>query len=340
MDVSHALDVPGGAARPRAAGLPIYASILPVHSVVVLALPAVIAFDLAIPGQVFGHPAESERYTFTVCAPTTGLLPTTTGFSVAVECGLEALAKADTIVIPGYAPHGNPGQSVNDALRAASDSGARVMSICTGAFALGAAGLLDGRRATTHWQDAAEFAAGHPKVSVDPDALWVDEGSVLTSAGLAAGIDLCLHVVRRDYGTDAATRIARRMVVAPHRDGGQAQWITRPVPEAGTSLAPTCARALERLAEPLTVADLAADAGWAPRTFARRFVAETGHTPLRWLIAQRLLEGRRLLENTDLPVDEVATRIGFGTAANFRVHFARDTGTTPTSYRSAFRGSR
>jgi AraC family transcriptional activator FtrA len=213
-----------------------------------------------------------------------------------------------------------------------------MVSVCTGAFALAAAGLLDGRKATTHWQNAAELAARHPNIDVDPDVLYVDDGAVATSAGVAAGIDLCLHVVRRDHGEQAAARIARRMVVAPHRDGGQAQFLQRPLPAAGDGLASTCAWALDRLTEPLTIAELARHAGWAPRTFARRFVAETGTSPLRWLTAQRLLEARRLLETTDLPIDQVAARSGLGTAANLRLHLARDTATTPTAYRHAYRG--
>jgi AraC family transcriptional activator FtrA len=258
---------------------------------------------------------------------------------VQASFGLEALDVADTVVVPGYAPHAEPPASVLEALRAVADRGARVVSVCTGAFALAAAGLLDGRRATTHWKDADELATRYPDVDVDADVLYVDAGAVLTSAGVAAGIDLCLHLVRADFGEQAAARIARRMVVAPHRDGGQAQLLQRPLPSRGTGLAATCAWALERLAEPLTVADLAHHAGWAPRTFVRRFRAETGTAPLRWLIAQRLLEARRLLEVTDLPVEHVAARCGLGTAANLRLHLARDAATTPTAYRRAYQGS-
>ncbi|MGH9061101.1 MAG: helix-turn-helix domain-containing protein, partial [Acidimicrobiales bacterium] len=211
------------------------------------------------------------------------------------------------------------------------------VSVCTGAFALAAAGLLDGCRATTNWRDAAELAARYPKVDVDADVLYLDAG-VATSAGVAAGIDLCLHLVRGDHGEQAAARIARRMVVAPHREGGQAQFLQRPLPAPGDGLASTSAWALDRLAEPLTVADLARHAGWAPRTFARRFRSETGTTPLRWITAQRLLEARRLLEATDLPIDQVAARAGLGTAANLRLQLARDTATTPTAYRRTYRG--
>jgi transcriptional regulator GlxA family with amidase domain len=311
-----------------------------VHTVVALALPDVVAFDLAIPAQIFGHRTERERYHFTVCTPVPGPVPTSTGFAVQAEHGLAALAEADTVVVPGYWPHEHPGEPVVTALQVAAARGARMVSVCTGAFALAAAGLLDGRRATTHWHDAADLARHYPRVRVDPDVLWVEEGQVLTSAGVAAGIDLCLHLVRTDHGAEAAVQIARRMVVAPHRDGGQAQWLQRPLPPPGQGLAATCAWALQHLAQPLSVTDLAAHAGWAPRTLARRFLDETGLTPLRWLTAQRLLEARRLLEATDLSVDEVAARCGLGTAANLRLHLARDTGTTPTAYRAAYQGRR
>jgi transcriptional regulator GlxA family with amidase domain len=311
-----------------------------VHSVVALALPDVVLFDLAIPAQVFGHRSEAERYRFTVAAAVAGAVPSTTGSAVHAEQGLEALSTADTVVVPGYWPlDSRPGDDVLVALRAAAARGARVVSVCTGAFALAAAGLLDQRRATTHWQHTDELADRHPTVTVDPDVLWIDEGQVLTSAGVAAGIDLCLHLVRSDHGSDAAVRIARRMVVAPHRDGGQAQWLQRPVPPPGQGLFPTCAWALEHLSQPLSVADLARHAGWAPRTLARRFVAETGMAPLRWLTAQRLRHARHLLEASDLPIEEIASRCGLGSAANLRLHLARDAGTTPTAYRAAHQGS-
>jgi transcriptional regulator GlxA family with amidase domain len=257
---------------------------------------------------------------------------------VLAEYGLEALARADTVVVPGYKPLDDPGERVCAALRQAADRGARIVSVCTGAFALGAAGLLDHRRATTHWQYAAQFAARHPTVDVDPDVLWVDEGAVLTSAGLAAGIDLCVQLVRADHGSQAAVAVARRMVVAPHREGGQAQWLERPVPTPGEGLAATSQWALEHLADPLTVADLANHAGWAPRTFTRQFTAQTGMSPLRWLTAARVREARRLLEVSDLPVEVIAARCGLGSAANLRLHLARDAGATPTAYRAAYQG--
>jgi transcriptional regulator GlxA family with amidase domain len=309
-----------------------------VHTVVAVALPTVEAFDLAIPAQVFGDRIQASRYRFTVCSPTPGLVASTTGYSVVAEHDLGILEAADTVVVPGYMPLDDPGEEVGAALRQAAARGARVVSVCTGAFALAAAGLLDHRRAATHWQYAGQLAARYPAVTVDPDVLWADEGNVLTSAGLAAGIDLCVQLVRADYGSEVAVDVARHMVVAPHRDGGQAQWLQRPVPPPGQSLAETCEWALEHLAEPLTVAVMARYAGWAPRTFSRRFVAETGIAPLRWLTAARVREARRLLEISDLPVENVAARTGLGSAANLRLHLARDAGTTPSAYRAAYRG--
>ena len=308
------------------------------HTVVALALPAVEPFDLAIPAQVFGDRIQASRYRFTVCSPTPGLVASTTGYSMVAEHDLGILEAADTVVVPGYMPLDDPGEEVGAALRQAAARGTRVISVCTGAFALAAAGLLDHRRAATHWQYAGQLAARYPAVTVDPDVLWADEGNVLTSAGLAAGIDLCVQLVRADYGSEVAVDVARHMVVAPHRDGGQAQWLQRPVPPPGQSLAGTCEWALEHLAEPLTVAVLARHAGWAPRTFSRRFVAETGMAPLRWLGAARVREARRLLEISDLPVENVAARTGLGSAANLRLHLARDAGTTPSAYRAAYRG--
>lgn len=314
---------------------------MPPHHVVALALDGVVAFDLATPAQVFGHDTEHERYRFTVAAADPGPVRTSTGFAVVAGAGLEALDAADTVIVPGVrdATRSFDARAL-DAIRAADARGARVVSICTGAFVLAAAGVLDGRRATTHWLDAAELAASYPHVTVDPDVLWVDEGRVLTSAGVAAGIDLCLHLVRRDHGAEHANAIARRIVVAPHRDGGQAQFVDRPLPPSeDTSLAATRAYALDHLDEPLTNARLARHALMSERSFLRRFRAETGTSPLRWLVAQRVAEARRLLEQTDLPVEDVATRCGFGTAVSLRQHFARATQATPTAYRRAFRGS-
>jgi transcriptional regulator GlxA family with amidase domain len=228
--------------------------------------------------------------------------------------------------------------AITRALANAHKRGARVVSICTGAFVLAAAGLLDGKRATTHWMDAAALSARFPGVAVDPGVLYIDEESVLTSAGIAAGIDLCLHIVRKDFGAELANEVARRLVVAPHRSGGQAQFVLQPVAEPrGQRLEGTRTWVLDRLAEPLTVARMAKHAGKSLRTFARHFHEETATSPLQWLLRHRILAAQRLLEQTDLSVDRVAGDAGFGSSVSLRVHFRRELNTTPLAYRRAFR---
>jgi transcriptional regulator GlxA family with amidase domain len=307
------------------------------HHVAVLALEAVVPLDLAIPAQVFGNYSEAP-YRLTVCAAAPGPVPSSAGFAIVADAGLEALAEADTVLVPGFTPHLRPLEPpVLDALSAAHARGTRMVSICTGAYALAAAGVLDGRRATTHWRDAADLAALYPAIDVEPGVLYIDEGDVLTSAGVAAGLDLCLHMLRRDHGAALANTIARRIVVPPHRDGGQAQYIDQPLAEhPGGSLATIRAWAIERLHEPLTVRTLAAHAHVSERTFARRFAAETGLPFLRWLLAQRVDAARTALESTDASIDDIAHRCGFGTAANLRKHFHRHLATTPTAYRRTF----
>jgi transcriptional regulator GlxA family with amidase domain len=306
------------------------------HKVAVLALNAVVPLDLAIAAQVMGYPM--APYEVTVCGVTPGAVPTTAGFETVVSHGLRALDRASTIIVPGFGPHDRALEPrALAALRRAYRRGARMVSICTGAFALAQAGILDGRHATTHWRFAGELAASYPDVTVDPGVLYIDEAQVLTSAGIAAGIDLCLHLIRADHGARAASAVARHVVVAPHRDGGQAQYITQPVqPEAGTSLGATRAWALHHLAEPLCVRDLARHAAVSERTFARRFLAETGTTPLRWLATQRLAVARELLEEGTLSIDEVARRCGLGSTDNLRLHFRRHLKTTPSAYKHAF----
>jgi AraC family transcriptional regulator, transcriptional activator FtrA len=312
--------------------------------VVALCLDGLVAFDLTAPAQAFGLAAAEDGqpfYEFSTCSIGGEPVRTTSGFTITPAAGLGALRRAGTVVVPGYvAILEPPPQEVVAALRAAHSRGARVISICTGAFALAHAGLLDGRRATTHWGFAEELARRFPAVRVEPGSLFVDEGEVLTSAGLSAGIDLSLHVIRRDHGVAVGERVARHMVAPPHRDGGQAQFFDPPeVPAAAGdgSLEPTRRWASERLAEPLDVPALARHAGVSSRTFARRFRGETGTTPLQWLLSRRVLEARRLLEETELPVEAVAWRSGFGTAASLREHFRRLTATTPTAYRGSFR---
>lgn len=311
------------------------------HEVVVLALPGVVAFDVSVAAQVFSVARRwtGAPYGLSTCSADGDEVETTTGFALSGLAGPEALADAGTVVVPGYLRTHDPlPVGIREALRAVVDRGGRVTSICTGAFALGHAGLLDGRRSTTHWASAHELGRLFPETEVDADALYVDEGQVLTSAGLSAGIDLCLHLVRRDHGEAAGAHVAKAMVAAPHRDGGQAQFIERDLASAGDgSLEATRRWALERLEQPLDVRALAEHACVSPRTFARRFLAETGATPLQWLLQRRVREAQRLLEDTPLPVEEVATASGFGTAASLREHFRRQTATTPTAYRNAFR---
>ncbi|MDL5157652.1 GlxA family transcriptional regulator [Actinomycetospora termitidis] len=316
------------------------------HVVAVLALPPVVGFDLAIPPQVFGSAERDGRplYDVRVCGLEPGPVATTVGYALHVEHGAEALAAADTVIVPGthYVPARRDGvlpPEVHAAL-ATVPAHARWMSICTGAFVLAAAGRLGGRRATTHWARAAELRRLHDDVEIDEDVLFVDEGDLATSAGLAAGIDLCLHVLRRDHGAAVANEVARHLVVAPWRDGGQAQFIERPIPDDdGGSTAATRVWAREHLSEPLDVATLSRHAAMSTRTFARRFRAETGTSPHAWVLAQRVAHARRLLESTDLPVDRVAADSGLGTTSSLRAHLAADVGLSPLSYRRTFRAS-
>jgi AraC family transcriptional activator FtrA len=307
--------------------------------VVGLALPGVILLDLAAPTHLFGH-CGAPRYRFALAGLQPGPVRTSTGFDVVASHGLAALGRADTIVVPGCDRPDEATAAAVAAVGRAHARGARVMSICTGAFVLAEAGLLDGRRATTHWASTAELAERYPRVGVDPSVLYVDEGSVLTSAGVAAGLDLCLHVIRRDHGAAFAAKQARRTVVAPHRDGGQAQFVERPIEDGdpgGGSLEPTRQWALSQLDRPLDVAALARRACMSPRTFARRFRQETGTTPAQWVLEQRTRTAQSLLERTDLPIEHVAARSGFGSAATLRMHFGRRLATSPTGYRRSFR---
>ncbi|MFI5027840.1 MAG: GlxA family transcriptional regulator [Solirubrobacterales bacterium] len=311
------------------------------HRVVGLCLDGVVAFDLAIPAQAFTAASGAEGrplYAFSACSPSGAPVTSTTGFAIAPGHDLGSLEAAETIVVPGYASIFEPlPPLVAEALGRASGRGARVISVCTGAFALADCGLLDGRRATTHWGWAPALAARFPRVEVDAAALYVDEGEVMTSAGLSAGIDLCLHVIRKDFGAAAGARVSRRLVAPPHREGGQAQFMESASAESHGSLEGTRRWVAARLSEPLDVAAMARHAAVSPRTFARRFRAETGTTPLQWLLSRRVIEARRLLEETDLPIEAIASLAGFGTAASLRDHFRRVTATTPSAYRRAFR---
>lgn len=313
------------------------------HRVAVLALPSVVPFDFAVPFQVFGYAALGlGDYRLFACGVRAGRVETARGFAVVAPHGLDALRRARTIVVPGIDDLDRPiPAAVTRALVRAHARGARIVSICTGAFVLAAAGLLRGRRATTHWADIPVFASRFPDTVVDPGVLYVEAGRVLTSAGIAAGIDLCLHLVSADHGAEVANAVARRLVVPPHRSGGQAQFIPDPVgPPSGPALAATREWALARLGARLTVADLAAHAKLPVRTFARRFVAETGASPLQWLLRHRLLAAQRALETTDTGIERIAERFGFGTAISLRAHFRRTLGTSPLAYRRSFRAGR
>ncbi|WKX72137.1 GlxA family transcriptional regulator [Streptomyces sp. XD-27] len=315
------------------------------HRVAVLAQEGVYPFELSIPSRVLGNAEDAEGrplYEVVVCTPDGSPVRSDAGFSVAVEHGPEALAAADTVVVPptsrlGPFGQGDPLPPPTAAALARVRPGTRLVSICTGSYVLAAAGLLDGRPATTHWQVAQDFRRAYPRVTVDEDVLFVDDGDVLTAAGAAAGVDLCLHLIRRDHGAAVANHVARRCVVPPWRDGGQAQFIERPVPEpTSATTAATRAWALERLQEPLTLGELADHARMSLRTFTRRFRDEVGETPGRWLTAQRIELARQLLETSDLPVDLVAHRAGFGTANSLRQHMRSVLGVSPVAYRRTF----
>ncbi|MFJ4621760.1 GlxA family transcriptional regulator [Streptomyces sp. NPDC088812] len=308
--------------------------------VVVLALDGVYPFELGIPSRILG--AADGRYEVLTCTVDGRPVPTAADFTIGVEHGPEILETADTVVIAPVTPARVTAElpAAVAAALARIRPDARIVSICTGAFVLASAGLLEGRRATTHWQLAEHFCRMFPHVDLDPDVLFVDDGRVLTSAGAASGVDVCLHLLRKDHGSDLANKVARRCVVPPFRDGGQAQYIEQPVPETGAaSTAATRAWALERLDEPLALADLAAHARMSLRTFARRFHDEVGLSPGRWIVQQRVVHARRLLESTDLTVDQIAGRVGFATGASLRQHLHASIGVSPQAYRRTFQAA-
>lgn len=312
--------------------------------VVTVLLDGVHAFELGVVCEVFGIDRTDEglpAYDFTVVSAEGPTLRAQGGFTVSTPHGLELLEDADLIAVPAgseFATRGYPPELLAG-LRRAADRGTRVLSVCSGVFVLGAAGLLDGRRCAVHWRHARELSRLYPRAVVEPDVLYVDEDPVITSAGTAAGIDACLHLVRKEQGPEVANKIARRMIVPPHRDGGQAQFIERPLPRSTCDTVGEVLVWMERhLDRDVTVEQLAARAHMSPRTFARRFQQETGTTPYRWILRQRVLLAQHLLEATDETVDAVAGRSGFGTAAALRHHFVRTLGTTPNAYRRTFRG--
>ncbi|MFI9646700.1 GlxA family transcriptional regulator [Streptomyces sp. NPDC052040] len=317
------------------------------HRVVVLALDGLLPFELGIPHRIFGRPRDAEGrllYEVLTCSVRPpGPVETDADFIVHVPHGPEILATADTVVVPAsyeLGPVFEQGVLTGELAAALAHirPGTRLASICTGVYVLAAAGLLDGRPATTHWADAERFRRLFPRIEVDADVLFVDDGDVLTSAGVAAGIDLCLHMVRRDHGTAVANEVARRTVVPPHRDGGQAQYIHRPVPDPQLATT-TAARAwaLGRLHRPIALRDMAEQESMSVRTFTRRFREEVGVSPGQWLTQQRVERARQLLESSDLSIDQVARDSGFGTAQSMRQHLQSALGVTPTAYRRTFR---
>ncbi|MER5888951.1 helix-turn-helix domain-containing protein [Streptomyces sp. NPDC001941] len=315
------------------------------HRVVVLALDGVYPFEMSIPFRIFGTAEDREGrplYEVVTCGLDSGPVRTSSDFSISLEHGREAVATAGTLVVPPFTcgPDGREewlSDELADAL-ALLPPDARIVSICSASYVLAAAGLLDGRPATTHWNEADDFQRTFPRVKVDANVLFIDDGRVLTAAGVAAGVDLCLHLLRRDHGSEVANRVARLCVVPPWREGGQAQYIERPVPEpTDTTTAATRAWALERLDRPLPLAELAAHARMSVRTFCRRFRDEVGVPPGQWLVQQRVKHALRLLETTDLSVDRVAAESGFGTAVSMRQHLASVVGVSPTAYRHTFR---
>lgn len=310
------------------------------HRVVTVLGHDAVPFELAVTAEVFGEERPefgAEWYDWRLVALHADPVPTS-GFTITSPYGLDELTTADTIIVVAMAESARTPELL-DHLRAAHARGARMVSLCTGAFVLADAGLLDGRRATTHWMHAERLAREHPEIDVDPSVLYVDNGDVLTSAGTASSIDLCLHIVRLDHGAEIANQLARRMVVPPHRDGGQAQYVDHPIDtRPGRDLfAETLDWAVEHLSTSITVDELAERSAMSPRTFARRFVESTGTTPHQWLISQRVQAAQRMLESTDHTIEFIADACGFGTAANLRAHFQRAVHTTPSRYRDTFR---
>ncbi len=309
---------------------------------VVVAFDRLNIFEFGIACEVFGLPRPEVRpwYSFAICAAEPGPLRMLSGLQLDVPRGLRAIDAAGTVIVPGWRDiHERPPEALLRSVRRAAERGARVVSLCSGAFVLAAAGLLDGLRATTHWRYVRELANQYPTIDVDPNVLYVDEGQILTAAGSAAGIDLCLHLVRRDFGAEVANSVARRLVTPPHREGGQAQFIDRPVQQTDENgmaeLLEWLGRHLERTH---TIAELADRMHMSQRTFARRFREQTGTTPGRWIAQERVRQAQYLLENTDIGVDQLAMQCGFGSAQLLRFHFQRLTNTTPTAYRQSFRG--
>jgi transcriptional regulator GlxA family with amidase domain len=314
-----------------------------VHTVAVVVFEGISPFHLSVPCMVFGDDLARlgvPRYRLLICGTQTGLVPTMSGFNIDVEHDLSALQQADTVIVPAWRdPDEKPPEALLQALRTAHTRGARIVGLCLGAFVLAEAGLLDGRAASTHWVWSEDFARKYPKIKLDQKVLYVDDGDILTSAGTAAAIDCCLHLLRRDHGADLANRIARRMVVAPHRHGGQAQYIEQPLPTSGGNdqFAITLDWAIEHLEQPLCLDVLAAKAAMSRRNFTRRFKLKTGTTVSQWLLNHRLASAQRLLETSDKAVDRIAELAGFGSTVSLRQHFSAAFAISPAAYRKQYR---
>ncbi|AQA03269.1 AraC family transcriptional regulator [Mycobacterium sp. MS1601] len=317
------------------------------HSVAILAYDGMSGFESGVPAEIFGMTELSEQfsagivrpwYSLTMCAETPEVRMLG-GATLRTPHGLDTLAAADTVIIPSVRDvTEQPSPELVAAIRSARNRGARLVSICSGAFALAAAGVLDGRTATTHWIYVDQLQQRYPEIDVDAAPLYVDSGDVLTSAGCAAGLDLCLHIVRNDHGTQVANDVARKLVISPHRSGGQAQYIETPVPEPSTDgrIAAGMAWALQHLDQPLTLDELAAQSALSRRSYLRQFAKATGTTPIKWLIEQRIQASLPLLESSSLSVEQIAARVGFESVVTFRHHFVRQVRTTPSDYRGSF----
>ncbi|WP_394824987.1 GlxA family transcriptional regulator [Pendulispora albinea] len=313
------------------------------HTVAVVAFEGISPFHLSVPCMVFGDDLARlgvPRYRLRICGERAGRMATLSGFDIHVQDDLSALVEADTVIVPAWRdPDERPPEALLKALRKAHARGARIAGLCLGAFVLAEAGLLDGRTASTHWVWAEDFARKYPRVALDQKVLYVDDGDILTSAGTAAAIDCCIHLLRRDHGAEVANRVARRMVVAPHRHGGQAQYIEQPLPETGGSdrLAVTLDWAIEHLEQPLSLDVLANKAAMSRRNFTRRFKSKTGTTVSRWLLNHRLASAQRLLETSDKAIDRIAEIVGFGSTVSLRQHFTSAFSVSPAAYRKQFR---
>jgi AraC family transcriptional activator FtrA len=341
------LDYRGPSVEPLGPAAPVAPVAPPApHEVAVVVYDGVTAFELGVACDIFGSDWSADFgvawYQLSICGASSGPITVDEGFSMLAPHGLDRVSQAGTVIVLPTEHLELVPPEIFEALRAAHAQGRRIVSFCTGAFVLAAAGLLDGRRATTHWSECAELARRYPRVAVDAGVLYIDDGDILTSAGSAASIDLCLHLVRGDYGTGIATQLARQLVVPPHRAGGQAQYIESPLPDFDSPnlFTDTVVWLEDHLDEALTIEDLAGRAAMSPRTFARRFAATTGTTPFQWLVARRVQLAQHLLEESDLPIEAVADRSGFCTAGNLRKHFSRAVQTSPQAYRRTFRDRR